>query len=92
MYYKKVFSLKKLLAGRLHAGGVSRKTTGTVSNNIPGVVAGSPWKRRSERVEEIIKSPAHEDIVVCREHKGKNHCGHTHTCEVTQQEVKKAKG
>lgn len=63
--------------------GVAGETTGTVFDNVPGVVAGSPGQRRLERVEEIKQCPAHEHIVVGAEHKGNDNCGQTNTCRVT---------
>lgn len=51
MEYSAPFSLKELLAGRLQVGGIARESIGTVSNSIPGVVAGRPGEGRSEWVE-----------------------------------------
>ena len=80
-----LFSLKELLAGRLQlAIVVAENPTGTVSDSIPGVVAGRPGECPSERIEQIVKSPAHEHIVVGGEHKRNDNCGHTNTCRVTR--------
>lgn len=74
------------MAGRLQVGVVAGETTGTVFHSIPGVVAGIPRERRSERVEEIVQCPAHEHIVVRAEHEGDNNSGQTNTCRVTRRE------
>lgn len=65
-------------------GAVAGETAGTVADFIPRVVAGLPGEGRSERVEEIVKSPAHEHVVVRGEHKGDNNRGHANACGVTR--------
>lgn len=78
-----LFSLKELLAGRLQMSCVAGETTGTVSNSIPGVVAGFPRQCRPKGVEEIEKCPAHEHIVVGGEDEGDNNCSQADTCSDT---------
>lgn len=65
-------------------GVVPGETAGTVSDGIPGVVAGLPGEGRSERVEQIVKRPAHEHIIVRGEHERYYNCGQTNTCRVTR--------
>lgn len=65
-------------------GVVALKTAGTVSDIVPGVVAGRPGEGRSKRVEQIVKCPSHEHTVVRGKHKGDNNCGQTNTCRVTR--------
>lgn len=73
------YSLKELLTCRLQMCGITGKTSGTVATCVPRIVAGVPWQRGAERVEQVVKGPRHEDIVVGAEHKWNDHCRESHT-------------
>lgn len=66
--------------------GIARKTSGTVANCIPRVVAGLPWQRGAERVKQVVESPGHEHVVVGAEHERNHHCGKPHTWGQTKKE------
>lgn len=75
-------SLKELLAGGLQLSVVAaEESTGTVFNQIPGVVAGHPWEGRSKRGEHIEKGPTQDHVVVRGKNEGDDNRGQTSTCK-----------
>lgn len=78
------YSLKELLTGWFQMCGIARKTSGTVANCVPCVIAGLPWQWGAERVKQVVESPGHEHIVVSAEHVRNHHCGKPHTWRQTK--------